>query len=385
VTRALVLVAVLAACKSKEPPPQPQPTATAPAPAAAPDAGSATDWIARCEAALAGAMKVEPVRRAQAIIDGCRPCGDWTPLLRWNVLAADGGPRTEAIADAMDGCRAYCKPEARNAFLRTLEAARGKHTSRPWRELGAVCGPEVSAKPDDRYLSAPFFALDRIARAAAASDRLAPLLAEIELPLPPVSTTGGAFVLPASPSIAPDAGAVHVTVSTTEITVGALPRARLAATGVTVHAGEALYPGASVTPKTLAAALDKLSQDPAARIALIAPKGMAARRLLDVVAAAGTHPLVLAADAAGAPEGWHLPGVVPVPLTLQEAPGALRITLGASPDAALRELEAAPADKLTAPPVIALDDKATVEGLARLIGGLAHRGVPVASLRRARP
>jgi hypothetical protein len=378
---AAVLVAALAGCRSKEPP------AAAPPAAPAEDAGAApaADWAARCEAALAAAPQQQPVRRVQAILDGCRPCGDWTPLLRWNVLPADGGPKSAQIEAAMDACRAYCKPEAKAAFLGTLDASRGKHAPRPWRVLGETCGEAVSARGGTRYMSAPYFALDRIARAAAAHEKLGPLLAAIELPLPPLSSTGGAFVLPAAPAIAPDAGPVHVTVSTTEITVGKLPRARLGAAGVTVEAGEVLYPGAPVAPRGLAAALDQLAAGPDARIAVIAPKAMAARRLIDVIAAAGEHRLVLAAAAAGSPEGWHLPGVVPVVLSATEAPGALRLPLGESADAAIGALKQAPADQLAAPPVIAVDDKATVEGLAKLLGALAFRDVAAASLRRARP
>jgi hypothetical protein len=236
-------------------------------------------------------------------------------------------------------------------------------------------------------MSAPYFALDRIARAAAAHPRLAPLLPALDLPLPPLSATGGAFVLAPSPELLPDAGPVHVTVTTTEITVGTLPRARLGAAGVTVLAGDALYPGTAVAPKALAAALDKLAPDPEARIALIAPKAMAARRMAEVVAAAGAHKLVLAAAAAGGPEGWSLPGVVPVVLAAArpgDAPAALRLALGASADAALRQIADAPADQLAAPPAIAIDDKATVEGLARLLGALAHRDVHAATLARAR-
>jgi len=385
----VALLAALAACKSKEPPPT-SAEPTPPSPAAAADAAAPpADWAARCEAALAGAPKLRPVRRVEAIIDGCRPCGDWAPLLRWSTLPSDGGPKLAEIEAAMDACQAYCKPEAKIAFLGALEAARGKHTNKPWRELGEVCRDQISARGDFRYMSAPFFALDRIARGAAAHPRLGPLLDAIELPLPPLSITGGAFVLAPSPALVPEAGPVHVTVSTTEITVGLLPRAKLGAAGVTVDAGEALYPGASVTPKALAAALDKLAAGPDARIALIAPKGMAARRLIDVVAAAGPHKLVLAAAAAGGPEGWNLPGVVPVVLSAKEAPGALRIALGESADDAIRELQNAPAPKLAAPPAIAIADKATVEGLAKLLGALVHRDLLAASLvaapGRARP
>jgi hypothetical protein len=389
----LATLAALAACQGKreEPPPGSAPspaTATAAAPGAAAsataDPAAAADWAERCEAALADAPGLKPVPRLQAVLDHCQPCGDWAPLLRWNVPTADGGPKTAEIEAAMDACRAYCKPAARAAFLGTLEAARGKHAPRPWRALGEACGEEVSAKPDARYLSAPYFALDRIARAGATHPRLGPLLAAIELPLPPLSITGGAFVLPAAPAIVPDAGPVHVTVTMAEITVGALPRARLGASGVTVLAGDAPYPGTPVPITALGAALARLSPGPDARIAVIAPKAMPARRLLDVVAAAGAHPLVLAA-AAGGPEGWSLPGVVPIALSAKRAPGAMWIGLGDSPDAALRNVEGTPGAELRAPPAIIVTENATVESLAQLLGALAERGVLAASLARTRP
>jgi hypothetical protein len=181
----------------------------------------------------------------------------------------------------------------------------------------------------------------------------------------------------------PDAGPIHVTVTMTEITIGALPRAKLGASGVTVLAGDAPYPGTKVAITALDAALAKLSPGPDARIALIAPRAMPARRLLDVVAAAGAHQLVLAV-AAGGPEGWDLPGVVPIAHSAKRAPGALRLELGDSPDAALRALKDAPAEQLAAPPAILVTDKATVEGLAKLLGALAERGGLAASLARTR-
>lgn len=396
---ALAAAMLLGACKGKEPAGAPQGSAagSAPAPTRVDDAGAAptpappADWAARCEAALAGAPKVTPVRRIQAILDGCRPCGDWTPLLRWGTPTADGGPPLAAIEAAMNACSAYCKPQAQVAFLGTLEESRGKHAPKPWRRLGEACGDAVSAKPDTRYMSAPYFALDRIARAAAAQPKLAPLLAAIELPLPPLSSTGGAFVLAASPVTRPEAGPVYVTVTRmdlpagtrTELTFGTLPRARLGAAGIAVDTGDVPYPGTPVTAKALAAALDKLAPDPAARIAVIAPAELPAQRLIDAVEAAGAHALVLAVEAAGAPEGWHLPGTIPVVLAAKEAPGALRLAAGASADDAIRELKSAPAQRLAVPPTIAIDDRATVATVAKLLGALAYRDVAAASLVRA--
>ena len=89
----LSLALALAACKgSKDAPPKdppPVPPHTMPETPPPPVPG---DWAA-CKAALAQVPKLPPNRQVAALIDGCRPCGDWTPLLTWNTPTEEGGPK----------------------------------------------------------------------------------------------------------------------------------------------------------------------------------------------------------------------------------------------------------------------------------------------------
>lgn len=377
--RAVALVLVVVACKGKDTPPQqaPPPT-TSDAKAAA-----VRDWTTRCAAALRDAPKATAARRVQVVLEGCQPCGDWTPLLRWNTPAAEGGPSLEAIERAMTACNAFCNPDARQHFLGTLEEARGRATAKPWRLLGEACKADVSAVPEARFMSAPYFALDRIARATATQPALASLAGAVELPLPAWSITGAGFELASSPVTRPEAGPVQISVSQASFQVGLLPRAKLGATGLAVTMGPVPYPGAAVDAKGLPGALDQLTGKQArAQITVIAPSGMPARRVLDAVTAAGDRTLVLGVAANGAPEGWSLPAHVPVTLVTTPARDALVLSLGESADALIRQIKDAPAGKLAITPTVVLEDTATVASLAKLLGALAYRDVHAVALKR---
>ena len=362
-SRAL-LVLLLAACQgkdSKAPPPKP--------PA---DAAIEVDWVG-CGAALKKAATLPQTRRAQAILDGCQPCGDWAPLLHWNVLTGEGGPTRLAIEGKMLAC-GYCEPNAKQRFLGVLDNARGTESRAPWRVLGEVCGDRVSAVPDGRFMSAPYYALDRIARAAAQRPELAPLLPAIEIPLPAVSVTGAGYQLPTSPVTSPLAGPPQITLTMTEIRYGQLPRAKLGATGLTLVAGGEPYPGALVEPAKLPALLAGVTG-----IAVIAPVGLPAKRILELVELADGHDLRLAVVGPGSPEGWVVPGTIPVTLsrfTSLDRPRTL--TLGDSADPAIVELKATPAG--TGVIAIELAPGATAATLARLLGALAFGGGHAAML-----
>jgi hypothetical protein len=371
------LLLVLVACKESPPPPPPTPT-----PIAAPDAAViATDWD-RCKAALAGAPKLPAPRRASALIEACTPCGDWTPLLDWQKLRADGGPTRDAIEAAMLACKAYCDPNAKQRFLGTLDGARGKHTRGPWRWLGEMCKAEVSALPDARYVTAPYFALDRIARAVAAKPDLAPLLDAIEIPLPAVSVTGAGIELLESPGVAPEPGGAALTVSDRSVQLAVMPRARLGAQGVTVLGNHEQYPGLEVPHATaFAERLEKLgASDP---IALFAPPALPARRLLDALALTGKHEVRFAAQIRGAPTGWELTGTVPVALATK---GAAKVTLalGASADEPIKEAKARQPE-LAGGVAITLGKDATVAGLAKLVGALVYFDVKRVVVTRGKP
>ena len=361
----VALVALLVACQGKE--------SKAPPPKPPGDASIEVDW-AGCGAALKKAATFAPTRRAQLLLEACQPCGDWAPLLHWNVLPGEGGPARLAIEGKMLAC-GYCEPNAKQRFLGLLDNARGTESRAPWRVLGEVCGARVSAVPDPRFMSAPFYALDRIARAAAARPELAPLLAAIEIPLPAISVSGSGFALPTSSVSSPTAGPAAITATPTELWLGAVPRAKLGADGLAIVASGELYPGALVEPAKLGAALAAVTGP----IAMIAPSGSPAKRIAEIVGLAGGHEIELAVVGPGSPEGWIVPGTIPVLLAPYVALSMPRtIVLADSADPGIAELKARPAGPT--PIAIAIAPSATVATLAKLLGALAFQGARAAML-----
>lgn len=281
----------------------------------------AVDWGA-CDAALKKAASAPLLARPQIVIDGCHVCGDWTPILRWNTPHEQGGPTRTDIEAAMLGCNAWCNADAKQRFLGTLDKARGTSSRTPWRQLAEVCRDKVSAVPDQRFASGPYFALDRIARAAAAhGGETATLAAAVELPLPAVSVVGTGMALPMlTAGEATEASTLAVTVLGGDVFVGHLPRAHLGATGVTVDMGPDAYPGAKVSVEELRAALDALGgDDRGRRITLLAPLATPAQSLVPIIAAAAAAaPVYLAVTARDAPEGWELPAALDVSVDTQD-------------------------------------------------------------------
>ena len=378
---AVVLLAALGACKgSKNDPPKETPpphVAPHPMPEKPPEVVPG-DWAA-CKAALDAVPKLPPNRQVAALIDGCRPCGDWTPLLTWNTPTAEGGPTRKAIEEAMLGCKAWCDPNAKQRFLGTLDDARGKPTNRtPWRMLGEVCKDAVSAAPDPRFLSAPYFALDRIARDAAAKPDGAPLLALLDLPLPAVSLTGQGLVLPESGVTKPVTGGSQLTITAEEVRVGPLPRAKLGANGISVSAGEP-YPGNAVTLAELPAALDKLPPP----FIVFAPKGLPAARLAEVLVAAKPRPLYLALAMTSPLPGWPIHGMSPVELVGATATKpTVTFAVGDSGDEVLKQI--APASPVS-PVAIVVSPTTPVHAVATVLGGLAFKDVKTAVVTVAKP
>lgn len=383
------LLAVLA-CKGKDAESQQPPAVPSKPPvdaAVLPVEAPATMW-ARCETALRGAPKVPSTRRVQWLIEGCSPCGDWGPLLKWDTEQVHGGPTRLQIEQVMLDCKAYCDPNAKQRFLGTLDAARGKGSRTPFRLLGEICKAEVSAVPDARYVSAPFLALDRIARAVAARPDLAPLLDAFDLPLPAVSSTGSGYALPSAPVTTPEAGPLALTVTAVEMRLAVLPRGKLGKAGITVVTkGDELYPGKLVkSAKELDAEIAKLGV--AEPITVFAPSGMAGVRLLDVFPLTARHELRLAVQAEGAPIGWALPGTLPVALVggwaNDKTPaGATKLSLAESPDSAIKQAKAISGTLGRAQITIELAPTATVAGVAKLVGALAFFDVKTVALVRA--
>ena len=369
---AALLIAVCA-CKGKDtPPPKPVVVADAAVDAAA-------DWTAACAEALAA--KQTPVRRLSLIIEACQPCGDWTTLLDWNTPMTDGGPPDAKIEEMMVACKAYCSNDSKQQFLGVMPDTRGKSTNKPWRVLGEKCGEKVSAVPDVRFMSAPFFALDRIARAASEHPELAPLVAAVELPLPPVSMTGVGFELPTAAVMKPEVPKWHVTVTQTEIRFGTLPTAKLSAKGLIVDLGKSPYPGELVDAKALPQKLADATGSPTDRVLLIAPTGIPASRVADVVKAIGPREIVLAVAAAGGPKGWTMPGIVPVLLDAAPTAKSFEWKLDADVEKTIADLKGKPAEAFDKPRITIAKD-ATVAHLAKLLGALAFRDAKAASFSK---
>jgi len=363
----VVVLGALAACRDtprEAPPPQPRPIL---------DAGVVDANLDSCKASAARIASLPATQRAQALLDSCHPCGDWQPLLQWNNPADIGGPSRAAIEQAMLACNAFCDGNSKQRFLGTLDSARGQSTRGPWRYLGEICKAAVSAEPDTRFMGAPYFALDRIARAIADPA----LLAGLQLPLPALGMTGVGVVLPQGPLLPADAGVGAITVDAAQVMLGTLPIAQLTPTGVKVSGD---YPGTTIADKALAAALrtPALAGQP---ISVLAPRELPAARVADVVAAAGGHELRLAVGARG-PGGWSLPGAIPIAMTSKPSAG-VRITLDSAIDAAVKAAKAAPAAELTRAPVtIAIAPSATVANLASLLGTLVYFNVKTVVLTK---
>lgn len=337
--------------------------------------------VDKCKVALHDAPTLAPARRAKAIIDACQPCGPWQ-LLRWATKQSDGGPTRLALDQQLQAC-GTCNTDARSRFMGALDDARGTDSRTPWREYGKACN-----LPDARFASAPWFALDKIARDIGANSDTAPLLAGIELRMPAVSVSGSGYELPTASVIGPHAGPTAITVTAKDMMMGSLPVGRLTAKGLEATSDYPGVPFDPTAPPSGAAAspgnagLVGPAQLPSGPVAIVAPKQLAARRILDAL----VRPAYLAVAAPGQPEGWVVPGVVPVELTRIDAIDGTpqRIfKLGASPDALLAELKAKAAG--TASVLIEVDAEASVQGLAQLLGALAFTGAHTAMIMASQP
>ena len=315
--RAVWLVLGLLACKDKaKEPPKPKQEAN-------------PFYWAKCGVAIYDAEKAPLAARPQMLLAACYPCGDWKPLLTWNV---DGGGKREDIEALMVKCDAFCTGDSKLKFIGGVDKARGTAANTPWRELGKACGAKVGAHPDDRFMSAPYFALDRIGRIAGKDDPgLSAKLATVALPLPAITVTGAGVELPeidrvkltatvagdsvhvSSPHAElPTTGMPHITLVADAIHIGTLPSAKLTSDGIQVDVGTPPYPGEQATDKQLADKLKTLAGDKP--VLLLAPRGMPAAKLLPIITASKGVPLHLAVRAPESPEGWSLPAQHPVPL-----------------------------------------------------------------------
>jgi len=373
VRRAALVLLCVAACKGKDAkkdaavviPPHPMPEAPVVVPG---------DWGV-CKAALAANPKLPAGRQVAALIDACKPCGDWTPLIEWNKLTEDGGPKRKDIESAMIGCKAYCDPNAKMRFQGSLDDERGKTNRLPWRVLGEFCKESLSAVPDARYMSAPFFALDRIARDAAARPDGAPLLAAIDLQLPAVSITGAGVALPETSVTKPAPPSSSITLTADGQSIGALQHGKLSDKGVTATGD--LYPGSPVKLADLPAAIEKLPQP----VLVFAPKKLPATRLVELLAVTKARPLFLADPATCTLPGWDIYGSSPVELVGQTTgKPAVKFVFGETTDDIIKQIAGStPAS----PVVLELEPTATIQSVATVLGALAYKDVKTAVITAA--
>ncbi|MGE5183497.1 MAG: hypothetical protein ACM31C_15605 [Acidobacteriota bacterium] len=300
----LVLVLVLVSCKSHS---------SAPIPPKRDAAAVEVDW-ARCEKAIASLASIDSdAARIEALLDGCQVCGDWTPILQWSTPQSQGGPSHKAIEERMDTCNAWCTGTAKLQFLGTLDNARGTSSRAPWRVLGDLCKDKVSAVPDPRYMSAPYFALDRIARAVAAhGGPAADQLASFWFALPPLAVNGTAIE---APSWASEVDGVPnnvevVSVLGDQLYLGRLPRAHLTARGVELVEPDS-YPGKPIRADELA------KHD--GPLALYAPAQMPAKQLAARLAPAKGVALELVVALKTKLASWPMIGAYPAGLDLTKA------------------------------------------------------------------
>jgi hypothetical protein len=328
------------------------------------------DWAA-CKSALAANPKLPAGRQVAALIDACKPCGDWSPLLEWNTLTENGGPKRKDIESAMIGCKAYCDPNAKMRFQGSLDDERGKTNRLPWRVLGEFCKESLSAVPDARFMSAPYFALDRIARDVAAKPDGAPLLAAIDLQLPAVSVTGAGLALPETSVTKPAPPSSQITLTADGQSLGMLSHGKLSDRGVTATGDP--YPGAPTKLADLPAAVDKLAQP----VLVFAPKMLPAARLAELLATTGARPLFLAVTATSTLPGWEIYGSSPVELVGKAGKPALTLTIGATVDDIIKQIAGSTPGS---PVALVLEPTATIQSVATVLGALAYKDVKTAVL-----
>jgi hypothetical protein len=304
----LFALGAAAGCKDKGAPPTTKTSA---------EMRNVTFNLHACENAIEHVGMTPIDQRPALLLGACLVCGDWTPILTWNVDPtwnadpASGGPRSEKLEAAMVGCDAFCTGDSKMKFMAGVDQARGHSVDTPWRQLAATCKDKVNAGSDTRFMSAPYFALDRIARKVALQGRdLTERLAAVEFPLPALTVSGSGVALPEVAGVLATTGDMQVTVLADQLYVGTLPRAKLTAAGVLPELGTAGYPGELVTLDALAGKLAG-----AKRITLLAPQAMKAEKLVAVIAtASAVAPIYLAGATPYAPTGWQLPGDIPVAL-----------------------------------------------------------------------
>lgn len=309
---------------------------------------------AACAEALATRSTAGPDRGLAALLARCGVCGvSFEPLVALSRIDPDDGPgpdvptADEALA-VLDACDAVCSTRARQELFEPLRAAHdGQAPSRPWRKLAEVCPDAIGVDARTRrFARGSWFALHQVVRAlwsaeAPAAFTAARAAADLEFPLPPYSEASTALALPDvdGAALAPWLPRVHLTVTDKDVRVGALP-------WVTADAGRLVlvpapgddYPGIAVPLPQLRAAVTALTAElgkttrpanAALQPVILAPRGLPARRVAEVVAALGGGAYLGVTPRAPGAVAWSEPvGALAIEL-VADAPGAAAVAVPA--------------------------------------------------------
>jgi len=334
--RWLLVVALLVACKGKE---KPEMTKSLHMENVSARERQDYKFDAVCIKAIDAAAAAPLNARPKLLVDNCQVCAGWNTILTWNLE----GTKPEDLQKALEGCGAFCNSDAKMKFMASANKAKGSSNDIAWRRLADACGDRIDASTDHRFMSAPYFALGRIGKAATA-DGLAKLDG-ITLPLPALTVAGTGLALPVlDDNVASEVGDLAVTIIGDTIHVGRLPRAKIVKAGVLVELGDPPYPSKAVKLADLPASLTDKTQ----KVILLAPHAMPAAKLIPIVAAIGSvAPLYLGVAAVESPAGWQLPAAVPYALQIGKA--GIKVTSEMTVQNLAAELVAKRSGTLTAP------------------------------------
>jgi len=355
-------------------------------------------WVGPCVTAIERAAAAPDWKRARIVVDGCRPCG-----VAWDDVTAARVPAPSRVVGVVDACRIGCPRTARSDFYAKISALEeGDSPRAAWQALGKACPAALgAADPDGRFAGGAWFALDQIGRRLGeARPHLAPAVRDqvthalgLALPLPAVSVVGTGYDVPGGSGGPSPAVAIAVTASSA--TVGALPVAHLGPHCLEVPAGWA-WPGEPAPPEALARAVAAHGAGP---VAIEAPAGLTAARVLEVAGALGKGQQASLAVSAPRDEALFPHVLRQGPVPLRAATGAAHLAITARGDAiaaldghgavtAAADLPGpdpagrlhAVADLLGAAPVVAIaPGDATATDLAATLDALAqvHAGIVV--------
>jgi len=325
--------------------------------AAKPADRAATTVSTACARVLAAPPATEIDGGLGAVLAACTPCGvPWDPLIAVSAIDPDGPPPETAapalppptaIFDVLDACRAPCSSSARAEVAELLRDA-DRTPSAPWRKLAERCPEALRVDAHTRrFARGTWYALARITAAIGTDEALAGVRrAPPEFPLPPLSEAATALALPRVDRLAPWHPRVHVTVTESMIQTGVLPWVELGDGGPSLVPGPGLdYPGDPVSLDAVARVVGEItaalapSRHPAdaePRPLIVAPRGLAAARVLAVVARLpGRAYLAATPPTHAAP--WPEPlGAIPIGFTVgateapRSSPTLVTVTLPAT-------------------------------------------------------